>query len=104
MKNIIPLLILSLILSCDNEVITLNQVVSNKKIIVDFIVIEDGSTNEFTVDTSNVVTDFSESILSEIRTDIEIMAEKLDLVDGLIHNQSGEVSAFKIGVRIIGDV
>ena len=32
MKNIIPLLILSLILSCDNEVITLNQVVSNKKI------------------------------------------------------------------------
>lgn len=32
MKNIIPLLILSLILSCDNEVITLNQVVSTKKI------------------------------------------------------------------------
>ena len=32
MRNIIPLLILSLILSCDNEVITLNQVVSNKKI------------------------------------------------------------------------
>ena len=32
MKNIIPLLILSLILSCDNEVITLQQVVSNKKI------------------------------------------------------------------------
>jgi carbamoylphosphate synthase large subunit len=61
--------------------------VSNKKIIVDFIVIEDGSTNEFTVDTSNVVTDFSESILSEIRTDIETMAEKLDLVDGLIHTQ-----------------
>ena len=32
MKNIIPLLILSLTLSCDNEVITLQQVVSNKKI------------------------------------------------------------------------
>ena len=32
MKNIIPLLILSLILSCDKEVIRLNQVVSNKKI------------------------------------------------------------------------
>ena len=32
MRNIIPLLILSLILSCDNEVIRLNQVVSNKKI------------------------------------------------------------------------
>ena len=32
MRNIIPLLILSLILSCDNEVITLQQVVSNKKV------------------------------------------------------------------------
>lgn len=32
MKNIIPLLILSLVLSCGNEVITLNKVVSNKKI------------------------------------------------------------------------
>ena len=32
MKNIIPLLILSLVLSCDNEMIKLNQVDSNKKI------------------------------------------------------------------------
>ena len=61
--------------------------ISNKKILIDFVVIENGSTNEFTVDTSTVVYDFSESILSEIRTDIEIMAEKLDLVDGLIHTQ-----------------
>lgn len=61
--------------------------ISNKKIIVDFVVIEDGSTNEFTVDTSNVVTNFSESILSEIRTDIEKMSENLELVDGLIHTQ-----------------
>lgn len=61
--------------------------ISNKKIIVDFVVIEDGSTNEFTVDTSNVVTNLSESILSEIRTDIEKMSENLELVDGLIHTQ-----------------
>ena len=61
--------------------------ISNKKIIVDFVVIEDGSTNEFTVDTSNVVSNFSESILSEIRTDIEKMSENLELVDGLIHTQ-----------------
>lgn len=61
--------------------------ISNKKILIDFIVIEDGSTNEFTVDTSNVVRDFSESILKEIRNDIEKMSEKLELVDGLIHTQ-----------------
>jgi carbamoylphosphate synthase large subunit len=61
--------------------------ISNKKILIDFIVIEDGSTNEFTVDTSNVVGDFSESILKQIRTDIEKMSKKLELVDGLIHTQ-----------------
>lgn len=32
MKNIIPLLILSLILSCDNQVFTLQQVTSNRNI------------------------------------------------------------------------
>lgn len=61
--------------------------ISNKKILIDFIVIENGSTNEFTVDTSNVVTDFSESTLNEIRTDIEHMSGVLNLVDGLVHTQ-----------------
>lgn len=61
--------------------------ISNKKILIDFIVIENGSTNEFTVDTSNLVTDFSESILSEIRNDIEHMSDVLNLVDGLVHTQ-----------------
>ena len=61
--------------------------ISNKKILIDFVVIENGSTNEFTVDTSNVVYDFSESILNEIRTDIEKMSELLNLEDGLIHTQ-----------------
>jgi len=61
--------------------------ISDKKILIDFIVIENGSANEFTVDTSNVIADFSDSILNKIRTDIEHMSDVLNLVDGLIHTQ-----------------
>jgi len=61
--------------------------ISDKKIIIDFIVIEYGTKNEFTVDTSNVVHDFPENTLEDIREQIEYMAQKLNLVDGLIHTQ-----------------
>lgn len=61
--------------------------ISNKKIMIDFFVIEDGTTNRFTVDTSHVVYDFPIKIQKEIKTQIEVIAEKLDLVDGLIHTQ-----------------
>lgn len=59
----------------------------NQKIFVDFIVIEDGSTNKFTVDTSYVVDDFPQDIYSQIRNDIEKLSKELKLVDGLIHTQ-----------------
>jgi carbamoylphosphate synthase large subunit len=58
-----------------------------QKIVRDFIVIEHGSANQFAVDTSYVVDDFPDSILNEIRMEIEVLAEKLELVDGLIHTQ-----------------
>lgn len=61
--------------------------ISNKKIMIDFFVIEDGTTNKFTVDTSHVVYDFPIQIQKEIKKQIEIIAEKLDLVDGLFHTQ-----------------
>ena len=61
--------------------------VSNKKIIQDFIVIEDCSANPFTVDTSHVIYDFNKKMLNDIRTDIEKMSYELNLVDGLIHTQ-----------------
>lgn len=59
----------------------------NKKIIKDFIVIEDGTSNKFTVDSSYVVFDFSKQILKEIRREIEIISDKLNLTDGLFHTQ-----------------
>jgi predicted ATP-grasp superfamily ATP-dependent carboligase len=59
----------------------------NKEIFIDFFVIEDGTTNKFTVDTSHVVYDFPTEIRMEIKKQIETIAEKLNLVDGLIHTQ-----------------
>lgn len=61
--------------------------ISNTQIINDFIVIEDGTANKFTVDTSHVVYDFPKNIHRAIRKDIQKMSKKLKLVDGLIHTQ-----------------
>lgn len=61
--------------------------ISNGKIMDDFIVIEDGTTNEFIVDTSHVVYDFPKKLLANIRKEIQYMSKKLNLVDGLVHTQ-----------------
>ncbi len=61
--------------------------IKDKKIFIDFVVIEDGSANKFTVDTSHVVYDFPKKTLNLIRKEIQKMAEKLNLEDGLVHTQ-----------------
>jgi carbamoylphosphate synthase large subunit len=61
--------------------------VSNKSILIDFIVEEHGTANSFAVDTSKVINDFSQKILDDIRKEICHLADKLNLVDGLIHTQ-----------------
>lgn len=61
--------------------------IQNKKIIQDFIVIEDCTANPFTVDTSYVVHNFPKNILNQLRNDIETMSRVLKLEDGLIHTQ-----------------
>lgn len=61
--------------------------ISDGKIFLDFIVKEFCSTNEFAVDTSHVEVSFNETILSKIRNQIQVMVDKLKLVDGLIHTQ-----------------
>jgi predicted ATP-grasp superfamily ATP-dependent carboligase len=71
----------------DGQLYSHTTFISDKKIIIDFVVIEHGTKNEFTVDTSNVIYDFPQNILKEIRQQIEYIAEKLNLVDGLIHTQ-----------------
>ncbi len=59
----------------------------NNKIYTDFIVIENCSSNKFTVDTSYVDYEFPENIKDSIRKDIESMSSILDLKNGLIHTQ-----------------
>jgi len=71
----------------DGQLYSHTTFISDKKIIIDFVVIEHGTKNEFTVDTSNVIYDFPQNTLKEIRQQIEYIAEKLNLVDGLIHTQ-----------------
>ena len=61
--------------------------ISNKSILIDFIVEEHGTANSFAVDTSRVIYDFSKEILNNIRKEIHQMADELNLVDGLIHTQ-----------------
>jgi biotin carboxylase len=61
--------------------------IADRKIIADFIVEEYSKANKFVVDTSRVVYDFPNEMLSHIRKCITLLANKLKLVDGLIHTQ-----------------
>jgi biotin carboxylase len=56
-------------------------------ILVDHIVEEHGTANPFVVDTSRVIYDFPESMLTSIRANICLLASELSLQDGLVHTQ-----------------
>lgn len=57
------------------------------KVVADFVVREDCTTNPFTVDTSKVVFDFPEKLRELLRADASKLFNGLGLVDGLIHSQ-----------------
>ena len=59
----------------------------DKLIGLEFIVEEHGTANHFVVDTSRVVNNFPEHILTSLRENIEKMAHILEMGDGLIHTQ-----------------
>ena len=61
--------------------------INDGKVIIDFIVEEHCTANPFVVDTSRVVYDFPNEMLSSIRNAISLMAKHLNLKDGLIHTQ-----------------
>lgn len=61
--------------------------INDGNIVADFIVEEHGTANPFVVDTSRVVYDFPRVMLRRIRDGIVLLAEKLRLVDGLVHTQ-----------------
>ncbi len=64
-----------------------SAIIADRKIIMDFIVEEYSTANPFVVDTSRVVYDFPQKMLNDIRDSITLMAQKLELGDGLIHTQ-----------------
>jgi hypothetical protein len=57
------------------------------KVVADFVVQEDCTTNPFTVDTSKVLFDFPEKLRESLRADASKLFSGLGLVDGLIHSQ-----------------
>ena len=57
------------------------------KVVADFVVQEDCTTNQFTVDTSMVAFDFPEKLRESLRADACKLVNGLGLVDGLIHSQ-----------------
>jgi predicted ATP-grasp superfamily ATP-dependent carboligase len=61
--------------------------IAGQLIVADFVVEEHGTANPFVVDTSRVDYEFPEEMLARIRAGIEMMAQSLSLVDGLIHTQ-----------------
>ena len=61
--------------------------ISGGRIVADFIVREDCTTNPFTVDTSCVEFDFPEPLLERLRKDALSLVRELNLVDGLMHTQ-----------------
>lgn len=61
--------------------------IQDNKIVADFIVQEDCTTNPFTVDTSRALNNFSSKILSSLRKDVLSFTSSLKLMDGLMHTQ-----------------
>ena len=59
----------------------------NGKVVQDFIVQENGTTNPFVVDTSHVIAEPPPSTLQILRDSVEIIASALCLKDGLLHTQ-----------------
>ena len=61
--------------------------VAGGRIVQDFWVIEHCSVNPFVVDVSHVADELDEGIKGRMRRDVEHLATRLNLVDGLIHTQ-----------------
>lgn len=57
------------------------------RVVQDFVVIEHGSANPFVVDTSHLAIDFPKTTLKHLRAEVEHMAQRLSLTDGLVHGQ-----------------
>jgi biotin carboxylase len=57
------------------------------KVLIDFVVQEDGVAHPFAVDTSCLATSFPRAARISLRKDVERLSKKLSLVDGLVHTQ-----------------
>lgn len=61
--------------------------VYNGEVIEDFVVQEDCTTNQFTVDTSRVALDFATSMIESLRASVLRLVSSCHLTNGLIHSQ-----------------
>jgi biotin carboxylase len=61
--------------------------IRNRKIVADFFVREDCAASPFAVDVSCLTQDISINMQSELRGQVELLSERLNLVDGLVHTQ-----------------
>jgi biotin carboxylase len=71
----------------DGQLYSHSAFLAGGRILLDVVVEEHGSANQFAVDTSHLVTDFPAELLHRLRDEITGMAARLSLVDGLVHTQ-----------------
>lgn len=82
--------------------------ISSEKILVDFVVEEHCTANQFVVDSSYLVSDFNTTMLANIRSEITKIVSHLRLVDGLLHTQfivaDGQFWIIEVTKRCPGDL
>lgn len=71
----------------DGQLYSHSAFIQNGKISIDFIVEEHCLNNSYTVDTSWVIPNEEFPLLTEIRSEMELLSRELELCDGLVHTQ-----------------
>lgn len=92
----------------EGQLYSYSAFIQKKKVVADFFVQEDSTTNQFAVDTSRVIECISYDLRERIQKDIEKIAKELDLVDGLMHVQfiekEGQYWVIEMTRRCPGDI
>ena len=71
----------------DGQLYSHSAFIENTKIVADFIVQENSTANPFAVDLSTISDDVCDVDLARLKASIELLAEELNLKDGLLHTQ-----------------
>jgi carbamoylphosphate synthase large subunit len=92
----------------EGQLYSYSAFIQKKKVVSDFFVQEDATTNPFTVDTSRVVDTIKSDLRQRLQENIESIARELNLVDGLMHTQfiekKGQYWVIEMTRRCPGDI